>query len=71
MQLSILKPEAAQAVKRQGELELSGIPAPSPTNECWPGGVPYVFINTGMQMIQQPDRIIILYSYIMKFAACV
>jgi hypothetical protein len=59
----ILKPEAAEAVKKHGEIELNGMPAPVPSNQCWPGGVPYVFINVGMQMIQQQDRITILYSY--------
>jgi hypothetical protein len=58
----ILKPEAAEAVKKQGEIELSGLPAPIPSTQCWPGGVPYVFFNVGMQMIQQPDRITILYA---------
>ncbi len=58
----ILKPQAAEAVKKQGEIALHGMPAPTPSNQCWPGGVPYVIWNIGMQMIQQPDRITILYS---------
>jgi hypothetical protein len=58
----ILQPHAAHAVKTQGENELSGGPAPTPSNQCWPGGVPFVLYNIGMQMIQQPDRITILYS---------
>jgi hypothetical protein len=58
----ILKPEAAEAVKKQAEIELSGMPAPIPSTQCWPGGVPYVFFNVGMQMIQQLDRITILYA---------
>ena len=58
----ILKPEAAEVVKKFGESELSGVPAPSPSKQCWPGGVPFVFWNIGMQMIQQPHQITILYS---------
>jgi hypothetical protein len=58
----ILQPHAAHAVKTQGENELSHGPAPTPSNQCWPGGVPFVLYNIGMQMIQQPDRITILYS---------
>jgi hypothetical protein len=50
----ILNPEAADAVKKHGEIELSGIPAPIPSNQCWPGGLPYVFINVGMQMMSSP-----------------
>jgi hypothetical protein len=59
---SILKPHAAEVVRKQGEIPLSGVPAPTPSNQCWPGGVPYVFWNIGMQMIQQPDKITFLYS---------
>jgi hypothetical protein len=58
----ILKPGAAEAVKKQGEIELSGVPAATPANQCWPGGVPFVFWNIGMQMLQQPHQITILYD---------
>ncbi len=58
----ILKPRAAATVKKQGELELAGGPSPTPSNQCWPGGVPFVFYNIGMQMLQQSDRITFLYS---------
>src|SRR5262249_46322185 len=50
----ILKPAAAEIVKQHGEISLRGIPYPTPSNQCWPGGVPFVFWNLGMQMIQQP-----------------
>jgi hypothetical protein len=59
----ILKPQAAEVVKKHGEIELSGAPSPMPSNQCWPGGVPFAFWNIGMQMLQQPDRITILYSF--------
>jgi hypothetical protein len=58
----ILKPRAAEAVKKHGEIELRGAHAPNPRTQCWPGGVPFAFTNVGMQMIQQPDRITILYA---------
>jgi hypothetical protein len=58
----ILKPAAAEVVKQHGEISLRGIPYPTPSNQCWPGGVPFVFWNLGMQMIQQPDKITILYA---------
>jgi hypothetical protein len=38
----ILKPEAAEIVKRRGAIEASGVHAPSPRSYCWPGGVPFV-----------------------------
>jgi hypothetical protein len=35
----ILKPEAARIVKEHGEMSLAGIGYPTPSNQCWPGGV--------------------------------
>jgi hypothetical protein len=58
----ILQPWAAEVVKKFGEMSLAGVTFPNPRNQCWPGGVPYVFSNLGMQMVQQPDTITILYS---------
>jgi len=58
-----LRPQAAETVKKHGEIELGGHPAPNPANECWPSGVPFVFWNLGMQMLQQPDKITILYVF--------
>jgi hypothetical protein len=58
----ILKPQAAEIVRRHGELESKGIHALSPRTECWPTGVPLILANSAMQMIQQPDKITILYS---------
>jgi hypothetical protein len=57
----ILKPRAAAAVKRKGEMELAGIVGPTPTIQCWPEPVPYIFNGVAMQMLQQPDKIIFLY----------
>jgi hypothetical protein len=54
----ILKPHAAEVVKKHGEIELRGIPARNSRNQCWPGGVPFVFVfEEGMQFLQQPDKI--------------
>src|SRR6266436_9889127 len=39
----ILKPQAAEFVKKHGEMELSGVGAPTPTNQCWPEPVPTFF----------------------------
>ena len=59
----ILKPEAAEVVKRHAELGLKGIGDPNPRNQCWPAGVPFVFTNGPTQLLQQPDRVTILYGY--------
>jgi hypothetical protein len=57
----ILNHRAAEVVKEHGDLSLSGVGYPTPSNQCWPGGVPYIFWNYGMQMLQQPDKITIIY----------
>jgi hypothetical protein len=59
----ILKPEAAEVLKRHGEIMLTGAGYPDPRNQCTPQGVPYVFSSGGMQLLQQPDKITILYDY--------
>ena len=59
----ILKPGAAEVVKRHAELGLKGIGDPNPRIQCWPAGVPFVFTNGPTQLLQQPDRVTILYGY--------
>jgi hypothetical protein len=58
----ILKPAASQVVKKHGELALAGVGYPSPRNQCWPQGVPFIFTNFATQLLQRPDRITILYD---------
>ena len=57
----ILKPDAAAIVKQHGDLSLAGIGYPTPSGQCWPGGVPYMFWNLEMQMIQRSNEITMLY----------
>jgi hypothetical protein len=59
----ILKPAAAQEVKRLGEQELHGMPNASARNQCWPEGVPAIFRDMTIAMLQQPDQVTILYDY--------
>jgi hypothetical protein len=59
----ILKPWAAEVVKKFGDISLAGKGYPTPRNQCWPEQVPFVFINYGMQLLQRPDKITILYPY--------
>ncbi|HEX3486676.1 MAG TPA: hypothetical protein VHT51_16575 [Micropepsaceae bacterium] len=58
----ILKPNAAEIVKKKGELSLAGVTYPSPANQCWPEPVPFIFKNFGMMMIQRPQEVTILYD---------
>jgi hypothetical protein len=59
----ILKPQAAEQVKKQGEISLAGVAFPDPGNQCRPQGVPYMFAHWELQMLQQPDKITILYWF--------
>lgn len=47
----ILKPEVAEIVKKYGEISLTGVPYPSPRNQCWPEGIPGIFVEDAMQLI--------------------
>ena len=58
----ILKPEAAAIVKQHGDLSLAGVTYPNPANSCWPEPVPFIYKNFATQLLQLPDRIIILYE---------
>jgi hypothetical protein len=58
----ILQPWAAEVVKKKGELSLAGVVYPSPANQCWPEPLPYIYKNFAIQLLQQPDRITILYE---------
>ena len=58
----ILQPWAAEVVKRKGELSLAGVTFPNPANTCWPEPVPFLFKHAAMQMLQLPDRIVMLFN---------
>ena len=58
----ILKPWAAEVVKKFGDLSLAGETYANPANECWPEPVPFIYKNFGMQLLQQPHQITILYE---------
>src|SRR6266851_10330080 len=58
----ILQPWAAAVVKRFGEMSLAGITFPNPSNQCQPHPLPFIYKQFTVQMIQQPDRIMMLYS---------
>jgi hypothetical protein len=59
----ILQPWAAEVVKKHGAISLAGEGYPTPSNQCWPGGVPYIFWDYLLQMFQQPDRITMIYRH--------
>ena len=58
----ILKPQAAAAVKKAGELSEGGRINPDPSNQCAPYSPPYVFtIQLGVQFLQEKNQIVMLY----------
>jgi hypothetical protein len=57
----ILKPGAAAVVKSNGETSLANMTYPTPSNRCWPSGVPYIFFQPGVQVLQQPHQIVFIY----------
>src|SRR6202035_3833807 len=48
----ILKPQAAEVVKKFGEISLAGKTYATPSNQCWPSGLPYIFFQIGLQTLQ-------------------
>src|SRR6202790_4907416 len=58
----ILQPAAAEVVKKHAEMSLAGVGYPSPRNQCWPQGVPFIFTNSAVQLLQQRDKITMLYD---------
>src|SRR5438067_5167767 len=59
----ILRPEAAAAVKKNGEWSEAGHDIPDPSNQCGAYSLPFLFaIQQGMQMIQRKADIVVLYT---------
>jgi hypothetical protein len=58
----ILQPWAAEVVKKFGDMSLAGITFSNPSNQCWPSPMPFIYKLGTIQMMQQPDRITILYG---------
>ncbi len=58
----VLQPWAAAVVKQFGEMSRAGITYGNPSNQCWPFGVPFIFKNSTVQLLQQPDKVTMLYS---------
>jgi hypothetical protein len=57
----LLKPQAAELLKRRGELSLSGAAIPDPHNQCWPE--PPAFssaIEMGLNIVQSKDEVVLV-----------
>jgi hypothetical protein len=58
----ILQPWAAAVVKKFGEMSLAGIVYGNPSNQCWPMPMPFIYKQLMVQVIQQPDKVFIIYT---------
>ncbi len=58
----VLNAEAARIVKQHADLSLAGVGYPTPRNQCWPGGVPFILPVNGLMLFQHPDRITLVYA---------
>ncbi len=59
----ILQPWAAAVVKEHGERAVAEGGFPTPSTQCSPAGVPYIFASFGTQLLQEPQQVTILYSH--------
>jgi hypothetical protein len=59
----ILKPDAAERVKRFGEISSGGVTFPDSYNQCWPDQPPYILRIYEMQILRSKDQITILYLH--------
>src|SRR5216683_476752 len=59
----ILKPAAAEIVKKLGEISLSGRAFPDPDSQCLQNPLPYIFWNFNVRLLQQPDKVTIIYAH--------
>ena len=57
----ILKPEAAEKVRRAAAISRTGVNFATPSNQCTPWSPPYAWRALLMQMVQQKDQITIMY----------
>jgi GNAT superfamily N-acetyltransferase len=59
----ILKPAAAEVIKRNGEIQLAGRSFPDPDSQCLQNPVPYIFWNFTLRMLQLPDKVVLVYDH--------
>lgn len=59
----VLKPATAETIRRNSQISASGLAFPDPDNQCMSQPVPYVFWNFEIQLLQQKDRVTIIYNH--------
>ena len=57
----ILKPEAAETVRKLGEQSKAHFGFHNPRNQCWPNGIPFVLSSNGLQIFDRGDHLTMIY----------
>src|SRR5215467_3166017 len=57
----ILKPEAAEMVRKRGEESKAHFGFHNPRNQCWPNGLPFVLSANGLQIFDRGDHLTMIY----------
>ena len=58
----ILKPSAAEALRKAGAISRTGDNFPTPSNQCWPMAPPNIWRSMGLEIVQRKDVVTILYN---------
>jgi hypothetical protein len=57
----ILKPEAAETVRKMGEQSKSHFGFHNPRNQCWPNGIPFLLSSNGQEIFDRGDHLTMIY----------
>jgi len=58
----MLKPQAAEVVKKLGEISVTGTAYPDPHSQCWPEPIPFTLsVQFGVEILQQKNEVVLLY----------
>ncbi len=57
----ILKPQAAEIVRKMGEQSRGHFGFHNPRNQCWPNGIPFVLSANGLQIFDRGDHLTMIY----------
>jgi hypothetical protein len=49
-------------VKKFGEMSLAGIVYGNPSNQCWPMPMLFIYKQGTVRIIQQPDKVLLIYT---------
>ena len=57
----ILKPAAAETVRKMGEQSKAHFGFHNPRNQCWPNGIPFLLSANGLQIFDRGDHLTMIY----------